>query len=487
MITREARTYLTIAAAISILFFILFKHFYPYPNMVMDSYVYLKAAVLHWGANSYPIGYSKFLELFLFYSHSSVLLVWLQYLLLELSCALLFLTVAYFFKPAKLVQCILLAFLFCNPLFMFSSNFIMSDVLYTTFSILWLTQLIWIIGRPRPFMIWSNAILLLLAYATRYNSIYYPLLSSIFILLSSFKLRTKITAILLEIAFVGLFIQYTRIEMKGLTGIRQFSPAGGWHIANNALYMYSHIYLENKDPVPQKFQQLDSIVRTYFDHTKHTVGVLEFSRINGFGGYYLDDKTSPLFRYMYWKYGYDTDLISYKKWGPMGELCAEYGTHLVRHHPLDFLRYYALPNTVRYIFPPTEVFALYTPFFLRHDDFGDIAAHSLHLKTLTVSMNLINFRTSILSYYPIIFGLLNIFMVLAAIGFLFFRGYKKINKNILYILLCVTSLYFLNFLFSVTAASIVLRYELFVLIILFVFDVLLGAIIYNLNAGHWGD
>lgn len=480
MVSRQVRIYLLTAAGISLLLFVIFKYYYPYPNMVMDSYEYLNAAVLHWQVNCYPIGYSKFLELFLSFSNSSILLVWIQYIFLEVSCALLFITIVYFFKPSKLIQFIILAFLFCNPLFLFSSNFIMSDVLYTTISILWLTQLIWIIGRSRPFMIWINAMLLLLAYATRSNSVFYPLLSSIFIILSSLRPRLKMTAILLEIVFIGGFIQYTRIEMKELTGIRQFSPVGGWHIANNALYTYSHTYLEDKSPVPEKFSPLDSIVRNYFDHTKHHVEVLEFDRLNGYGGYYLDDRTSPLFQYMYWKYGHDTDLLSYRKWGPMGQLCAEYGTYLIQQHPLDFLHYYVMPNTARYLWPPTEVFETYTPFFLRPDDFGVMAAKYLQLKTLTINIKLINLRTSVISYYPMIFGFLNIFMILAVINLVLFRGPKNTNKINLSILSCVISLFLLNFIFSVTAASIVLRYEQFILIILFVFDALLGEIIYKL-------
>jgi len=481
MIARDTRFYLLTAVGVSLLLFTLFKHFYPYPNMVMDSYVYLNAAVHHWGANSYPIGYSKFLEWFLHFSNSAGLLVWIQYLLLECSCGLLFLTVAYFFKPSKSIQCILLIFLFCNPLWMFTSNFIMSDGLYTAISVFWITQLIWIIGRPRPFLIWTNAILLLLAFAIRPNAVYYPLISSLVILLTSFRPRVKMLAIFLEVAFIGLFVEYTRVETKQLTGIKQFSPLGGWHMANNALYMYSHIYLENKYPLPDKFLQLDSVVRDYYDHTKHPVEVLELDARNGFGGYYLDDRNSPLYKYMNWKYGSDTLFTNFRKWGPVGQLYGEYGTYLISHHPLNFLQYYALPNIERYIWPPAEVFSLYTPFFMRSDNFGKMVAQSFQLKTLTVSAKLINFRTTILSYYPTIFGLLNILLVLAIIGFLLFRGSKNIDKTNLYILSTIVLLFLFNFLFSIAAASIVLRYELFMLIVLFVFDMLLLENVYNLS------
>ena len=42
---------------------------------------------------------------------------------------------------------LLFLFLFLNPLFLYCSNFIMSDPLFTTLSIGWLVQLIWLIQR----------------------------------------------------------------------------------------------------------------------------------------------------------------------------------------------------------------------------------------------------------------------------------------------------------------------------------------------------
>ena len=68
---RKNRNYLIMAAVCSLLLFFVFKLFYPYPNMVMDSYVYIKAMAQNLGANSYPIGYSKFLQLFSLFSRNT--------------------------------------------------------------------------------------------------------------------------------------------------------------------------------------------------------------------------------------------------------------------------------------------------------------------------------------------------------------------------------------------------------------------------------
>jgi hypothetical protein len=95
MLNRDDRHYFWAALVISILLFSLFKHFYPYPQMIFDSYIYVKAAVLDWGANWWPIGYSRFLELFSLFSHSPALLVWLQYLIMVSACLFFFFTIRF--------------------------------------------------------------------------------------------------------------------------------------------------------------------------------------------------------------------------------------------------------------------------------------------------------------------------------------------------------------------------------------------------------
>lgn len=478
MINRSNRSYLLAALGISILFFAVFKVFYPYPNMVKDSYVYLKGAVFNLGANSFPIGYSRFLQLFSFFSRSTLILVCIQYIVLESACLLLFFTVLHFFRPSKTIIYLIFTFLFCNPLFLFLSNFIMSDTIFTALSIFWITQLIWIICCPRPYMIWTQAVLLLLAFTVRYNALYYPLIASVVILLSRLWVWYKITGIFLQFVLIGVFIRYTGSEVQQLTGVRQFSPFGGWQMANNALYMYGHIYSKEKGPVPVKFLELDSTVRQYFEVTHHVESLLN-NEVGGGGNYYAANGNSPLIIFMNMKYGSDTIFQNFKKWGPMGFTCGQYGAYLISHHPVAFARYWIWPNSIRYIDPPAEVFQKYTPYFLPHDEFGKMASQWFDLKTLTIPWPLIRLRTSLLSFYPVFFALLNLFFVLACIGFCLFGGLKKTNKANLYVLLTVAILWICNATFSITASSIVLRYQVFIMIVQLVFSLVLADAIYR--------
>jgi hypothetical protein len=472
------RVYIWTALGTILSLFFVFKYFYPYPNMVMDSYVYIKGAVRNLDANSFPIGYSKFLLFFSFFSRSTLLLVLLQYLLLEFALLGLFLSVLYFFKPSKKVGYILFAFLFCNPLFLFLSNFIMSDTLFTALSLFWLLNLIWIVCRPQPYMIWTQAVLLLLVFTVRYNALYYPLIGSIAILLSRLRTGYKIAGILLQFVLIGSFVLYTSCKMEQLTGVKQFSPFGGWQMANNALYMYGHIYQGEDEPVPPKFRSLDSTVRHYFRVTRSVESLIN-DEIGGGGAYYVANNNSPLVRFMNSEYGEDTIFQNFKKWGPMGFTCGQYGAYLLKRHPFEFARYWIWPNSRRYIYPPAEVFQMYTPYFLRNDEFGKMATQLFDIKTLTVAWPLINLRTSLLSWYPLFFALLNSFFIITLFGFCVFGGLKTKDRANSYVLFTVALLWICNAGFSIIASSIVLRYQIFIMIVQVAFGLVLADFVYH--------
>jgi hypothetical protein len=479
MINRRNRGYLWAGIIVSGWLFYIFKQFYPYPNMVMDSYVYLNAAVNDLGANSFPIGYSKFLQFFIFLGCSADWVVWVQFLILDLALLHFFVTIFHFFQPSRTIAIFLWIFLFCNPLLYYLSNFIMSDTLFTALSLFWVTQLIWIIASPKRYMIWTHAALLILAFSVRYNALYYPVVSLLALLVSRYRIREKVLAIGLPLLLLGCFIGFTREEMKKLTGVSQFSPFGGWQLANNALYVYEHTYQGATAVFEGDLGQLDLIVRRYFDRAHRAESLLDYNA-NESGFYYSADGGSPLMSYMVKRYGPDTAFQDFRKWGPMGELCSRYGSRLIKLYPLAFIRYWAGPNTIRYFYPPSEIFAKYSPYFLREDDFGRMAQQALGVRTLTVGMGLIRFRTKLLSFYPTLILLLNIWFILAVSGFWLVGGGKRIDKPLLPIIRVIACLWLCNFLFSITASCIVLRYQVLIMIVEFGFCPVLTGIIYQI-------
>jgi len=461
---RDNRMYLLVGLLGSLILFQLFKLFYLYPNMVMDSYVYIRAMVFNLGANSFPIGYSKFLQVFSLFSRNTTLLVWMQFLMMNAACIWLYFTFLYFFRPGKWVARILLIFLFFNPMLVYISNFIMADTLFTTLSLLWFTVLIWIVGRPRPYMIFMHALLLVLVFTVRYNALYYPMAAAFAIALSRLRFWLKIAAIVLPWLLIGVFILYTSSQMEQLMGVRNFSPFGGWKLGSNALYMYGHVCQERMDPVPPQFVQLDLMVRKYFYKVRRVDDLMDYESFST-GTFYGAHPSSPLIQYMNVKYGRDTIFQNFKKWGPAGAFCGKYGSYLVRKYPMAFVRYFIWPNMVRYMLPPREIFSHETPYHLRADGLGQMASSWFGLKTLEIPQKYIDFRTSLLSPFPIVVALIHLAFILGFIGFTLFNGFKKLPRPNAFIILAVGGLWFIDFVFNVSASPVVLRYQLFMMVL----------------------
>jgi hypothetical protein len=481
---RRNRVYLWSAVSVSCVLLALFKFFYPYPNLVLDSYFYLKAAAANWDVNAWPIGYSKFLRLFGWFTHSPLVLVCWQYLFLEFCNALFFFTLLYFYRPGKVAANCLFVFLFLNPLWLYLSNLIMADALFTGLTIVWVVQLLWIIFRPRPYMIVTHAILLLVTFTIRYNALFYPLIGSLAFLLSRQRLWMKLAGIGLQIALIGCFVLYTNNRYEVLTGTRQFSPFGGWKIANDALFAYAHVHPAKGDSVPIKFRALDRMVRRYFDYT-HDPGDLN-RRDVFWGSSYMFNGYSPLMQYMARQGKTDSGsggfgFINSRPWAGVAPLYSAYGSWLMRKYPAAYIQYFVWPNAMQYIAPKLEIFEARTPFYLRPDDLGIAGRQWFGLTTLSVPPAYIDLRTQIISLYPIGGTLLQVCWVMGLVGFFWLRGWRKVSRAYLYTLLLVAALWLANLGFSIFAAVVVFRYLAFIFILLFGFTAVLIDLIYRLE------
>ena len=458
---RSNRLYLWTALGISLVLLTIFKTLYPYPNLVMDSYYYIRAAATNADVNAWPIGYSKFLQLVGLFTHSPLILVCVQYLILELSLLLLFFTIKFFFHPGKVPSILLFIFFFANPLFLYTANLVMADSLFNGLSILWVVQLLWIIYRPRPYMIFTHAALLLITFTVRYNALYYPLVAALAFLLSRQNIRLKLAGIVLPIILVISFITYTSHKMEAYSGVKQFSPFGGWKLANDALYMYAHVHPDSSDPVPARFRAVDKITRRYFELSHDPGDLMAPDVFHGspfmFGG--------PLMFHMAQLYGPDTAFINFKKWSRMAPLCTDYGSYLIKKYPLSFARWFLWPNMQRYANPPREIYMTITPFFLRPDELGPEATRWFGLTTLMVKPEYINLRLQIFSIYPLFFGLVHLAFILSLLGFLLNKGWRSIGKPYNYCVLAIFFLWVCDLGFSLTAAAIVMRYQIFMVIL----------------------
>jgi hypothetical protein len=450
------------------------KILYPYPNfMPPDSYSYLEAANTNQFINVWPIGYSKFLRLVSVFSRSHILLIVVQYFLLQASLLYLLFTIRYLLLPTKWIFRSVLIISVLNPLMPHIANFVSSDSLFTTLSLVWFTQLLWILYHPTPKLMMLHALVLLLAFTVRFSGIYYPLISILIILLTGMPKKNKFLGIGSITFMLFAFIGRTQYEYKIKTDTIQYSAFGGWQIAANALYGYAYAKPDAPSSVLPKFRNLHKLVNQHMDSLRHMPTYIRPD--NEVAIYYLWNFKSPLRKYMFEKWGKYDKKVFLKHWASLGPEYQEYGRYLIAKHPREFFIRFVWPNLLRYYAPP--------PYFMENYNMGNTKVDSIAVswfdwKTNELPVRVKDRRIHIVSFFSILLSVINPSFLLATI-FLFFSDFSKrsrISKNIIS---CMLLVWFSNTIFSVLSAPIELRYQLFPIAITLPFTLLFLSWIIN--------
>ena len=474
---RSNRAYWIFAFAAFLLQFILFKFKYPFANYMPDSYSYLEAAYTNVDVNMWPVAYSKFLRLVSVFTHSDKIVVGIQYFFMQGSALLFLFSLLYWLKPGRAVRNILFAFFLFNPLPLYIANYISADALFIGLSLLWVTSLVWIIFRPRPYWIVLQAVLLLACFTVRYNAIYYPLIAALAFLLARKDWRYKVSGIALSAAVVLASILYTSQKMKDTTGQRQFSAFGGWQLANNALYMYEHIPAKERGPIPAQFAKLETMVRQHMD----TLRKVKFTHDDSVNTYfYLWSGRGPLIQYLEREYKAKKDSTTpyFKRWASEGPLYAQYAMYLIKKYPLQFAENFLLPNAVKYAVPPTEFLGTYN---MGGDSVKKLAKDWFNYKSQKVKdHNKKDAQIGATEWYPIFAAMVNILLIMGLIGMVFLNAIKWKEYGLPQLLGLVVLLWILNSGFSIFASPVVLRYQAFPILIFFTVAAILMERIYKM-------
>ena len=463
----ENRVYCMVILGIMILEWILFKLCYPFPDFFSDSYGYIIAAALHLNVNIWPIGYSRFLAFFHFFTTSGWTLVFFQYLVWSVSALYFYLTVTYFYHTGRNTRTFLCIFLFFNPLFLYVANYVTSDMLFISMSTIWITQLIWILHRPRLYQALVQAILVFIMFTFRYNAMIYPLIATGVFLMSKQKIWAKVLGIVSAPVLILLFIIWSSQAAKDLTGTAQFPPIlGGWQWGNNALYIRGFIQEDsNAFPTPET-AELDRISRKFFSLPSRPQDLL-YSEVANF---FIRHPEAPLKQYMRRHYHPHTDYEDIVAWGKVAVIFDLYGKFIIKRHPLAFARYYLLVNTKNYFIPPLEKLEIYNVGQNEMWSSGQAWFQYPSPKVWCISKKL---QGTVLALFPISFLLLHLYFIISLIQFVRLGGFRKTSRTVRYTILIITTFLALNAAFSIFANIIVIRYEIFPMLVFFSFAMLL--------------
>lgn len=458
---KENRPYVWTAVIGIIIQLLFFKYWYPFASFINgDSYAYLETSYLNLDINTYPVGYSMFLRLFSVFTKSDTVLVVFQYALLQSSILSFVFTLFYFYSPAKLTRISLFGFMLFNPVFLYLANYVSSDTLFLSLSIMWFTSLIWIVYRPTTRLMIFHGLVLFLAFTVRYNAMFYPLIAGVAFLLSRNRYMLKIAGLGLCILLIGSFILYNTNKYNELAGIKQFTPFTGWQMANNAMYAYKFVPKVKRKPTPARFQKIDKMVCDYFDSTRnnrmHPEEELVASTI------YMWTPSAPLRMYMHQQFKKDSTAPEMKRWASVAPLYKDYGTFLITTYPAEFFKYYLFPNALKYYAPPVEFLESYSTGV---DSVPPIAQQWFAYKSNKLTTIFKDLKVNILNFYPILVGTMNVIFFLGMLSFLVLEGYKQ-HKLMSKGLLLVVCMWLVNFGFSVFASPIALRFQLFPIIVM---------------------
>jgi hypothetical protein len=472
------RIYLSLAALTLVIQFVVFKYFYPFPSFITgDSFNYLFTARNNGLMDYHAIGYAKFLRLLSVFITNDKVFVAVQYLILEISALGFMFTLIYFYKPGKGIEIILLAFFVFNPAFLFLANMITSDGLFISLSFVWLTLLIWIMHCPSSSLIVWHAIILFFAFTVRYNALYYLFISLLAYLLSPQKGWAKFMGVASGFLLISWFYLLTIQQFDQFINYKTFTPASGWQLANNALYAYEYIDSAERKPVPANLQELDNMVRHYLDSSRnlpHVIEELEPSSV------FMFSEWSPLVKYKKKKYSEDTSEkhqgdVDFYSWAEVGPALGHYGAWLIQHYPLSFLRHFLLQNALKYYTPPTEWLGVYSN--RNVDTVQNIAVAWFHFKSRKVGNRFHDNRINGTAFYPVFCGVVNVFYLICVLCF-FFIG-RNNQANLRPVVLLTGCLWLLNFSFSIFAAPIHLRYQVFPIFAFFCISLLVAETIYK--------
>jgi hypothetical protein len=462
------RRILWLTAAAIIIQFALFKYLYPFANFIHgDSFNYLEAAEKNLTINTYPIGYSKFLRLVNIFAKPDIVLVGLQYLLIQSSALFLLFAIFYFYRPGKVMQWILLGFMVFNPLFLHLGNTVSSDGFFLALSLTWFSLMLWIIHRPSNKIIFGHGIVLFVAFTVRYNALIYPLITLVAFGLSDIPLRKKITGIMFPLLLCSWFIGITMYQYKKLTDYWQFSPFSGWIWANNAMYAYRYVDSADRKPVLPKYKALDDRIRKFYDRTRNlTIFNSEEMQASTF---YMWSPGMPLMDYRDSLFKDTAKATDFKRWASMGPFYKEYGIYVIKKYPLYFLRYFGWPNSKKYFAPPVELLQNYNT---KRENVTEQTKKWFAYRSRSINTRMSNGKIWVLNFYHILAGIINVVMFFGLFYYILLKGWQY-NKAFHKTLALAATVWLFNAGFTIFASSAALRFQSFPIILTTTFTLLL--------------
>jgi hypothetical protein len=473
---KTCHNYLIYGLAACILQFIIFKILYPFPDFFNDSYWYVFAAYNKLDISFWPIGYSKFLSGFHYLTHSDTAVIAFQYFFLQLTALNFAFTLLYFFNIKSWIQRALLLFIICNPLTLYLANTIASDTIFGALTLLWLSQLLWIILKPRRHHLVIAAIAVFLCFTIRNTTYYYPLITTLTIILSRQPVWQKLAGIALPIVLIVPFVLYTQSAAYKVTGTRTFSLLTGWQVANNVLYYYDHIKVDSNELPDGEARQVNRLALKFFKET--TPAKYEEFLNSTDGNIFIINYQSPLKQYFVLQQQKYPAASLLTQWGMSSVAFEPFGRSIVAHHPWAYFRYFVSMNTVNYLLPQISDLGNYSN---NRNNIEPLIASWFDYPSTRITCISHHLQGN-LSVYRIFFFFLHLYFLAVAALILAKVRSIQFTQNTIFLYCILTGYILANAVFSAAVTINLLRYQYIPMYVLLLTDMLLTENIFRLYA-----
>lgn len=331
---------LAFTSAYIIIYFII-KTLYPYPDQTADTGNYILCAKKMTIGGYRPIGYSWFLNYFHQLSES-IHFIFIAQLFLHAVATLSFIFTVKFYYPVKniILYYLFAFFLIISPNTLKLTNLILSDTIFNSLTLMFITTLFWITQSKnsitKGIIIFIHILLLYLAFNVRYSALFYPAISLICLLFLSKNKMLGAAISLIPIFVIFGTYKKTKSQMNKHIGIDTFSGFSGWAMANNAVSIIPYIDLKPNEIKDKKSAFIHSVVKQFPDsvYSKKRIIATDFmwnKKSSGKQAFFQIRKTNNM---------------SYVKgWVYSGLLLNKYAITLIKKYPYQYFKHFILMNT----------------------------------------------------------------------------------------------------------------------------------------------
>jgi len=324
-----------ILSGVYLLVTVMIAQFFAYPFANPDTGNYVLCAQQNIYGGYRPMGYSWFLRFFHGWNdHVKFIYVW-QATLNYIALISFVFTVKYFFNIGKIGFYVFALILLLHPDLLKLSNTVLSDSVFNSLTFIWITTGIWMIMSRSIAAMVIHFIVLYLAINVRYIGLFYPVVSTLFILLDFRRLKFLSIAAIIPIIMLTKTISDTKSTTEELYGYETFSAFSGWALANNAVSIIPYIDLKPEEIPDPDVRVMHQIV-TSFDDTCYAWYHIKDTD-------FMWDKQFPGKALL--GYNIQKMRIPYNyAWIYTGMQWNDYGSYLRKKYPGAFFSHFIIPN-----------------------------------------------------------------------------------------------------------------------------------------------